>query len=341
LHLTDGLTTLAYDHTNCFIRNEDRVVDLVKATVVSRVATALLWGVGGVGASAVTIDNLHDEVLGLSSRSIRPNKVDRAKTVDALGLADDVDVAATSLLQVTDGLATPPDDKAHGTVGNHDLQAVFSILEVYNRRDNALRGRTATAVQASPGNSAHTTVVDNPVDGSLGFRSSSARARDLALPELLVAGAGGQELDPALRLSLDTAQVLTLSAYDEAHETRLDLHGFGGIVVIASKRRALSCRVGSSRGECTAAALATTRTRRVGSIASVAARGAVVTASLISIRVVIFVESFATVSGRSGPRVAMSIASAEGLEPLVRSEVVGGGDSLSLGYGILETHGAG
>lgn len=301
LHLTNGLATLSYDHTNSLIRNKDSIVNLVEASVIPRVATALLWGVGGVRASAVAVDNLHDKVLGLGSRSIRPNEVNRAKTVHTLGLADDVDVAAASLLQITDSLATPSDDKAHSTVGNHDLQAVLAILEVYDRRDDTLRWRPAATVQASPSNSTHTAVIDDAVDGSLGVRSSSAGASDLALSELLVAGVGGQELNPALGLSLDAPQVLSLSAYDEAHETGLDLHSLGGVVIVTPKRRALSYGGGSSRGEGTTAALTATRARRIGSIASVPTRGAVIAASLISIRVVVFVEGFATVSGRSGP----------------------------------------
>lgn len=61
---------------------------------------------------------------------------------------------------------------------------------------------------------AHSTIVDNPVDGFLHLGPTMSGARNLALSEWTPIGRG-QELHTTVGLSLDTSEVFSLSADDK------------------------------------------------------------------------------------------------------------------------------
>lgn len=269
LHLADGLATLSDNHTDSLVWDVNSILNLL-VCVVSRIG-ATLWGrTVAVVILAVTLHNLHDHLFGLGSGSVGPNQVDRTEAIQALGLADDVDVAAASLLKVPDRFAASANDEAHGTVRNHDLQAVLSVLQVgYTTTiDDGGRGAGSTSVKTCTSNGAHATVLYNAIDLRHGLGAPSGGASDLAHAKLLVGIGGSDELHPALGLALDASEVLALTANDQTDQASLDLHGLGVVTAAAAAAewRALSSRVATTRGERTGG-LTATGARRVGSVA--------------------------------------------------------------------------
>jgi hypothetical protein len=80
-----------------------------------------LLGVRTVHLFGITVDNLHNKLLSMGSSSGTSNEVHRAKTVHALVFTNNVDVATTTLLQVSNSLTATANDKTNGAVRNHDL----------------------------------------------------------------------------------------------------------------------------------------------------------------------------------------------------------------------------
>lgn len=287
LHLTNGLATLADNHANCVRGDEDGVLGLVMAAGTARTAAA--EGVATPSAacriaptvSAVAIHNLEDEFLRMASRLGWADEVDGSKAVDALVLADNVDMAAAALLQVTDGFAAASNDQAHGSIGDHDLERVFAFL------CNGSRGRWSASVPAavcgslSPHvgrstTSPHATVLDDAVDHIFCSLALSPGPCNLALPIFLVRVRCRDELDSAPAILLDAAEILALATNDEADETSFDGYRLSVAVILASQRGAVAAAALSSRRKATAA-------RGEGALATVVTRRSVVASPLVTV----------------------------------------------------------
>jgi hypothetical protein len=174
-------------------------------------------------------------------RSRRAYQVDRTEAIDALILANDVDVAAAPLLEIADSFTTTSNDKTNGPIWYHDLESVFAFFQ---RGWLSSMGRTsvvASGVQASTGDRAHAAILDDPVDGGNCLGPSSTGTCDLA-DSSLVAGAGcGHKLNSAMGLLLDAPKILSLAPDDQTHKARLNLHGLG-VVITASPSTSTSRR---------------------------------------------------------------------------------------------------
>lgn len=83
LHLSDSLSTFSDNHANSFVRNVNCILDLV-LSVVSRIVSAL-WGPAvAISVSTVTVDDLHDKILGLCSSGVWADQVDGSQPIHAL-----------------------------------------------------------------------------------------------------------------------------------------------------------------------------------------------------------------------------------------------------------------
>lgn len=136
-------------------------------------------------------------------------------------------MATAPFLQVPDGLATASNYETDSAVRHHNLQTIFTIFQVgytttidSRRRGNA----SASTVKTSASDGTHAAVLDDAVDGSLGFCPPGTWTCDLALSELFVATPWGEKLDSTLGLAFDTAQILTLSADDQTDKASFNLH---------------------------------------------------------------------------------------------------------------------
>ena len=236
LHLTDSLTTLADDHAHSFGGDVNRVVDLI-TTTAGTTAHAHAAAHGGwttistviitrgsvllaasIDIPAVTVDNFHDVLLGLSSSFTRANQVDRSQAVDTLVLTHNVNVAPTSFLQVSNSFATTTNDQTNSTIRHHDLHAVFTLTQRTGHGGvSSSSTAAATLVESSAGNGTHTRVFNNSINGRLGFGAPGLRTTDSALTIRALVIRASNELYAASRLRLDTSQVLALSANDEAN----------------------------------------------------------------------------------------------------------------------------
>lgn len=236
LHLSDGLSTFSDDHANGFVGNVNCILNLVLG-IVSRIVSAWWGSVVAISVSTVTVDDLHDKILGLCSSGVWADQVDGPQPIHALRFAHDIDMATAPFLQVPDGLATASNDETDSAVRHHNLQTIFAIFQVgyttavdrnsSNSSSSSRRrrgGASASTVKTSASDGTHAAVLDDAVDGSLGFGPPGTWPCDLALSELFVAIAWGEKLDTTLGLAFDTPQILTLSANDQTDEASFNLH---------------------------------------------------------------------------------------------------------------------
>lgn len=176
-----------------------------------------------VGLAAVAVDNLHDELLGLGCGLSGSDKIDRAQTIDTLGLTGDVDMAATPLLKVTNSFTSTANNQADSSIGHHNLHDILTLSKCGRGRSSSGGGRSIAVTAASTmgvvssGYSAHARVFNDPVDGILGLSTSCTRAGDSALTERTLVIRASDELHSATGGGLNTTQVLTLSSNDQAH----------------------------------------------------------------------------------------------------------------------------
>ena len=136
--------TFSDDHADGFGRDADGVVDATPSvaahtssipTVTPPSAAHARPALRGATLAlarqtlGVTVDNLHDQLLGHRRGLRRSNEIDGTEAIGALRLADDVDVTARALLEVADRLTPASDDQTHGTVGHHDLHAILTLSQ--------------------------------------------------------------------------------------------------------------------------------------------------------------------------------------------------------------------
>lgn len=217
LHLANSLTALADNHADGIGRNVNRIIDLVVSAwaagpaaagvaVIARRSTRRSAAHGIVpSVSAITINNIEDELLGKLSSGRGANEVHRTETVYALALADNIDVASAAFLKVPDRLAAASDDKAHGSVGNHDLQAILSLL--WQGRSIPIRTRFAgiTSGAALSRRRTHTAIANDAVNHVLRFLTLSTGAGDTTLAHTVILTRGRYELHTAAALTLDAS----------------------------------------------------------------------------------------------------------------------------------------
>lgn len=165
-------------------------------------------------------------------------------------------MAARTLLEISNGLASSSDDEADSAIWDHDLHMVLAIPQGRCSTSGRVARLFLSAVQG-----AHSAVLNDSVDGRLDLSTTSPRAGDLALAKGTAIG-GSQELDTAVGVGFDPSQILTLSADDKANEAGLDLDRLS-VVVSASERGSLSATASARRKG------AATRRRRVGTVAAI------------------------------------------------------------------------
>lgn len=124
------IRTFSDNHAYGFRRDGDVVVDLFISTSSSsehglsstHVAIA---GVLSIHVLSITLDYFVNELSGNSCSLRSSDEVDRSEAIDALLFPNDVDMASTSLLEISYGLSTSTDDKPHSPIRNQDLCCVF------------------------------------------------------------------------------------------------------------------------------------------------------------------------------------------------------------------------
>lgn len=129
--------------------------------ITARRATTL----GSTVVAAVAVYNLEDELLGLSRRLTGADQVHRSQTVHALVLGDNVNVAATALLQVANRFTSASNDETNGPIRHHDLHAVFAVLGNWGIWNVGRRTTTTgSLVHAGTSKGAHATILNDSVD---------------------------------------------------------------------------------------------------------------------------------------------------------------------------------
>lgn len=133
--------TFPDDHSHGFRRDDNGIVDLgivctSAGTGVARIRVVRHrsdWWRGGMrrwrSSSSIALDDLQDKLLGLFGRFATSDEIDWTEAVDALALRSNVDMAATTLLEVADGLAPSADDQADSTIRNHDLNGALPFAD--------------------------------------------------------------------------------------------------------------------------------------------------------------------------------------------------------------------
>jgi hypothetical protein len=114
--------------------------------------------------------------MGSSSRA--SNEVHRTKTVHALVLTDNIDMAATALLQITDSLAATTDDETNSAVRDHDLRGLFTFTKG-RLLARCLLGSTSVATSLTSRVAA--VFLNDTVDLTLCADTSTRRSCDAAL----------------------------------------------------------------------------------------------------------------------------------------------------------------
>jgi hypothetical protein len=187
-------------------------------------------------ASAVTLDDFKNHIFGDAHSMYATDEVDGTQTVDTLGLAQDVNMAATALLEIFDGLATATNDEAHGLIRNHDLGTILAITE--SGQVHLCTARHASGVSTLVLHDIGATVFFNDgKDGGFGSVSTPGRPGDSALALCGVRVLGLQELHTSARLRFDLAEVLARATDDQTNKRRFHTDSLGISIALATVRR--------------------------------------------------------------------------------------------------------
>ena len=187
-------------------------------------------------ASAVTFDDFKDQIFGDAHSLHATDEVDGTQTIDALGLAQDVNVAATAFLEIFDGLAAATDDEAHGLIRNHDLGTILAITE--SGQVHLCTARHASGVGTLILHDIGATILFNDgKDGGFGSVSTPRRPGNSALTLRGVRVLGLQKLHTSARLRLDLAKVLARATDDQTNKGRFHTDSLGISIALAPVRR--------------------------------------------------------------------------------------------------------
>src|SRR6202012_4819133 len=80
-------------------------------------------------ATSITLDNFHNKILGITGGLDASNQVHGAKTIHAFVGSNNIYVAATSLLKISDGFSTSTNNQSNSAIRNHNLHAVFTFTQ--------------------------------------------------------------------------------------------------------------------------------------------------------------------------------------------------------------------
>lgn len=87
----------------------------------------------------------------MGSSGSAANKVHRTKTVHALVLTNNVYVATTALLEVTNGFSATANDESNSTIRHHDLRLLFTFAQSRLLVANDLGTRSSTTAGLTGG----------------------------------------------------------------------------------------------------------------------------------------------------------------------------------------------
>lgn len=233
LHVFDGFSTLADNHTYGFRRHGNIIVDLF--VVVSAAVHVVLLSSAAVtvvvvhvhvhvadsvriALTMVLVIALHDlqNELASDGGGLRSaDEIDRAETVDAFLFSYNVDVTCTPFLKITDRFATTADDETHSPVWDHDLCSILTRSQGWGMGSHILHAAHRSKVRLSK---LLPIVGDDTVDLALGIISRLTSARNLALANRSARFGSREELYACCRLILHAAQVFTLATDYETNE---------------------------------------------------------------------------------------------------------------------------
>ena len=129
----------------------------------------------------IAIDDFHDHFLCFVCGLECSDEVDRSEAVHTFILSDDIHVASTAFLEITDCFASTADDQTHSLVWHHYLYAVFAFAQsrlvcLPLSSHWLASGRCFFLWRVAA------ILINNPIDLAFGINPCARIACDLALP---------------------------------------------------------------------------------------------------------------------------------------------------------------